>query len=111
MLQIFSLKKWIITLKYYSIFSIVWPMMITELYNIKNAPLNQLRTKSKKTVDLYFLMHCSSDFRGRRCPKMHLRPENNCSKEYACEVYIFSMSRRLGWIAAFLLNRYGVHFS
>jgi len=45
----------------------------------------------QKTVDLYFLMHCSSDFRGRRCPKMHFRPENNCSKEYACEVYIFKV--------------------
>ena len=39
MLQIFFLKKWIITLKYYSIFSLVWPKMITELYNMKNAHL------------------------------------------------------------------------
>ena len=54
MLQIFFLKKWIITLKYYSIFSIVWPMMITELYNMKNAHLIKLLNsvaKKKCRVD------------------------------------------------------------
>jgi hypothetical protein len=32
----------------------VWPMMITELYNMKNAHLNQLRNKSKKLSTCIF---------------------------------------------------------
>ena len=65
----------------------------------------------QKTVDLYFLMHCSSDFRIRRCPKMHFRPENNCSKEYACEVYIFKVWAE-DWAGLLpSLNRDGVHIS
>jgi len=56
----------------------------------KNAHLNQLRNKSQTVA---FIFWCIAILTSEQDPvqKMHFRPENNCSKAHACEVYIFKV--------------------